>query len=312
MNEVSANNIFLHYEIFNPENENTILLISGLGTQMIHWSTLFCQSLANQGFRVIRFDNRDVGLSTHLQDHPAPEFSDLIKAAKTGEKIKIPYTLHDMVEDTVGLLDALAIDKVHVIGRSMGGMIAQLMASRYPQRVMTLTSMMSSTGNPTLPSAKSDVMALLTRPSPDPKLDKTHFFLHKLQFAKFISSPQFNFDEKAYLKLFSAEYDRNYDPDGVKRQIAAIAATGDIRSQLANIITPTLVIHGTADLLVHVECGQDSARSISGAKLLQIDGMGHDLPPALYQRIIDAIDTHIQQSAHPKDEKRAPKGQSYN
>ncbi|MCH7303775.1 alpha/beta fold hydrolase [Acinetobacter sp. NIPH 1869] len=302
MNEVSTNNLYFHYDIFGAEHENTILLISGLGTQMIHWRDLFCQMLAKRGFRVIRFDNRDVGLSTHLHDQPAPELGDLIHATQNGENIKIAYTLHDMVKDTVGLLDALAIDQVHIIGRSMGGMIAQLMASTYPKRVKSLISIMSSTGNPALPSAQADVMALLTRPSPDPHLNKTDFFLHKLHFAKYISSPRFSFDENAYLKLISQEYDRNYDPDGLKRQIAAIAATGDIRSYLARIVAPTLVIHGTEDLLIPIACGQDSAKSISGAKLLKIEGMGHDLPTDLYQFIIDAIAAHIQQARHHQDQ----------
>lgn len=289
MKLVPVNNIVISYDEFGDSKADPILLISGLGTQKIRWTTSFCEHLAAQGFRVIRFDNRDAGESTHLNDSGVPDFAALARTFALGQKPNVPYTLYDMLEDAIGLLDALKIKQAHLVGRSMGGMIAQLMASKYPERVLSLVSIMSSTGNPSLPATAPDIMAMLTKPAPNPFENETEFLEHSLAFAKRIASPRFQFDEAAHRMLILEELKRAYNPSGFGRQIAAIAATGDIRPQLARIVAPTLVIHGSDDAMIPPACGEDTATSIPGAKLMLIDGMGHELPSALYETVIDAI-----------------------
>ncbi|QLA18844.1 alpha/beta fold hydrolase [Desulfolutivibrio sulfoxidireducens] len=289
MADIHANGITIHYECFGPPGCETILLIAGLGAQMIRWSVPFCQEMAARGFRVIRFDNRDAGLSTHFGECPAPEFGALSEALAQGRQPEAPYTLHDMTEDAIGLLDALSIERAHLVGRSMGGMIAQLAASEHPLRVMSLTSIMSSTGNPSLPGSAPDVMTMLTRQAPNPFVDEAGFAAHSLAFARRIASPGYPFDETANRALILEEVTRAYDPSGFGRQIAAIAVTGDIRSRLSKITVPTLVVHGADDPLVPLAAGKDTATSIYGAEFMVIEGMGHDLPPALYEMVVDAI-----------------------
>jgi pimeloyl-ACP methyl ester carboxylesterase len=289
MTSVTANGITIHYDSFGAPEAEAILLIAGLGTQMIRWPVPFCAALAARGYRVIRFDNRDAGLSTHFTDCPAPDFAALAAALARGQRPDVPYTLHDMAADTIGLLDALAIPRAHLVGRSMGGMIAQLVASDHAPRVRSLTSIMSSTGNPALPQAAPDIMAMLTRLAPNPFADETGFLTHSLGFARCIAGPGYNFDADAHRALILEETARAYDPAGFGRQIAAIAATGDIRSRLARIAAPTLVIHGTHDRLVPPACGEDTAANIKGAELMLIAGMGHDLPPPVVQEVTDAI-----------------------
>lgn len=289
MQHLTANGITLGYDIFGAAHTDAILLISGLGTQMTRWSDTFCTGLATQGFKVIRFDNRDAGGSTHFTHSPSPDFAALAEAVAAHQTPNVPYTLHDMAADAIGLLDALGIERAHVVGRSMGGMIAQLMACHYSQRVLSLTSIMSSTGNPTLPSAAPDVMALLTTPSPTLAEDTAGFLNHRLEFAKRIASPAYPFDDVAQRTMILEETNRAYDPTAFGRQLAAIVATGDLRPALEQVNTPTLVIHGTDDPLIPLACGMDTAASISNAEFMPIVGMGHDLPPQLYAVIIDAI-----------------------
>ncbi len=287
---VRTNAIDLAYDSFGNEADETILLIAGLGTQMIRWTVPFCEELAARGYRVIRFDNRDAGCSTHFRDLAPPDFGALAATIMAGRRPDVPYTLGDMAADVVGLLDVLAIDRAHVVGRSLGGMIAQIVASEYPGRVLSLTSIMSSTGNPNLPQAAPDVMALMMRPAPDPASDETGFVAHSLAFARRIAGGGNRFDEEACRFLTLEEIRRAYDPGGFGRQIAAIAVTGDRRSRLATITAPTLVIHGSEDPLIPPACGEDTAASIPNADFMLIDGMGHDLPPALYGTVVDAID----------------------
>ena len=289
MTSVIANGISIDYDSFGSNDGEAILLISGLGTQRIRWSISFCEDLAARGYRIIRFDNRDAGLSTHFPDFPAPDFSAVAAAVAQGRRPDVPYTLRDMAADAVGLMDGLSIGRAHLVGRSMGGMVAQLVASEYPRRVMSLTSIMSSTGNPALPSAAPDVMAMLTRPAPHPVGDEAGFLAHSLGFARRIAGSGYPFDEEAHRALILEETRRAYDPSGFGRQIAAIAATGDNRSRLAKITAPTLVVHGADDPLVAPAAGMDTASCIHGADLMVIDGMGHDLPPHLYKRVSDAI-----------------------
>ncbi|HHX2099396.1 TPA: alpha/beta fold hydrolase [Pseudomonas aeruginosa] len=289
MNIAKANGIELAWDSFGHADAETILLISGLGTQMIRWSEPFCNGLAARGYRVIRFDNRDAGRSTHFSASLAPDFGALATALMAGRRPDVPYTLYDMAADAIGLLDALGIAKAHVVGRSMGGMIAQVLASNHADRVLSLTSIMSSTGNPVLPQAAPDVMAMMMRPAPDPVIDPEGFLAVRLAFARRIAGTGYLFDEEAHRAILLDEVRRSYDPGGTARQIAAMAVAGDRRARLANITVPTLVIHGKDDPLIPPACGQDTARSIPNAVYLPIEGMGHDLPRDVEERTIDAI-----------------------
>jgi pimeloyl-ACP methyl ester carboxylesterase len=285
MPSVDINRLSIAYDCFGSESGAPLLLISGLGVQMIRWTDRFCALLADRGFRVIRFDNRDAGLSTHLDDAPVPDL-----AALMGGRIgAVPYTLHDMADDAIGLLDRLGVDRAHVAGRSMGGMIAQILAARHPRRIASLTSIMSSTGNPSLPPPAPAAMAMLTRPAPDPRRHRDDYLAHAVALARAIGSPGFPFDEVAVRIQAARELDRAYNPAGFVRQIAAIAATGDLRPLATTISAPTLVIHGRDDPLIPADCGRDTAATIPGARLMLIAGMGHDLPPALYRQVADAV-----------------------
>ncbi|WP_340023498.1 alpha/beta hydrolase [Paenibacillus sp. FSL K6-1096] len=289
MNIIQTNSIELAYDSFGNDKDEAIILIAGLGTQIIRWTVPFCEQLAARGFRVIRFDNRDTGCSTHYSHYPAMDFNALAAALMSGQRPDMPYMLDDMAGDVIGLLDALGIDLAHVVGRSMGGMIAQLTASKYPDRILSLTSIMSTSGNPTLPQASPEVMGLMTAPGPNPFADEAGFLAHSMAFAKRIAGTGYPFDEEAYRALIAEEVRRAYDPGSVGRQIAAIAVSGDRRPRLAAIQAPALVIHGMDDPLFVPACGEDTASSIPGAELMLVEGMGHDLPPQLYQQTIDAI-----------------------
>lgn len=290
MNILKVNYIDLAYDSFGNENDEAIILIAGLGTQMIRWSDSFCRLLVAKGFRVIRFDNRDVGCSTHFSHYPALDFNALANTLMSGQRPDIPYTLDDMSKDTIGLLDALSIDRAHFVGRSMGGMIAQIIASEYPERVLSLTSIMSSTGNPALPQTSPEVMAMMTKPAPNPFEDEAGFLAQKLSFSKLIAGTGYPFEEDSYRALILEEIQRDYDPGSVGRQIAAMAVAGDRRPRLATIKVPVLVIHGVDDPLFHPACGKDTASAIPGAELMLVDGMGHDLPHQLYKVIADGIE----------------------
>ncbi len=206
MNIAKANGIDLAWESFGEANAEPILLIAGLGTQMIRWSKPFCNRLAAEGYRVIRFDNRDAGCSTHFTTSATPDFGALAAALGAGRRPDVPYTLYDMAADAIGLLDALGIAKAHVVGRSMGGMIAQVLASDHPDRALSLTSIMSSTGNPALPQAAPDVMAMMMRPAPDPTVDPEGFLAVRLEFARRIAGLGPRFDEEAHRALLSTKY----------------------------------------------------------------------------------------------------------
>lgn len=289
MTLAKATGVEIAWDGFGDTDAEPILLIAGLGTQMIRWSEPFCNGLAARGYRVIRFDNRDAGRSTHFRASPAPDFAALASALAAGRRPDTPYALSDMAADAIGLLDALGIEGAHVVGRSMGGMIAQVLASDHAERVLSLTSIMSSSGNPALPQAAPDVMTLMMRPAPDPAEDPEGFLAARIAFARRIAGAGYPFDEEAHRAVLAEEARRGYDPGGATRQIAAMAAAGDRRARLATVTAPTLVIHGTEDPLIPPACGQDTALSIPNAVYLPIDGMGHDLPRELEERIIEAI-----------------------
>lgn len=290
MNILRENGVDLAYDCFGNEGDEAIVLLAGLGTQMIRWTIPFCQDLAARGYRVIRFDNRDSGCSTHFSHHPALDSGALRTALMSGQRPDIPYTLNDMSDDAIGLLDALSIDRAHFAGRSMGGMIAQIAASEYPERVLSLTSIMSSSGNPALPQAEPDVIAMMTRPAPNPYKDETGFLAHSLLFAQRIAGTGYPFDKDKHRALVLEEVRRAFNPSGFGRQIAAIALSGDRREQLATITAPALVIHGADDPLFVPACGADTASAIPGAEFMLIDGMGHDLPHQLYKTVADGIE----------------------
>ncbi len=290
MSIVKANGVDLAFESFGDEARPAILLISGLGVQMLRWTDPFCEALAARGYRVIRYDNRDAGLSTHFRDRPPPDIGVLTAALRAGQPPEVPYTLYDMARDAVGLMDALDIRRAHLAGRSMGGMIAQVVASEHAGRVLSLVSIMSSTGNPALPRAAPDLMELMMRPAPDPVSDEAGYMAHRLAFARRIAGSGHPFNEALMSRLICDELKRAHDPERRGRQFAAIAVAGDRRSQLGTIRARTLVIHGSDDPLTLPACGEDTAVSIPGAEYLLIDGMGHDVPPEFYAAIVEGID----------------------
>ncbi|WP_353471728.1 alpha/beta fold hydrolase [Salipiger sp. H15] len=297
MGMVMANGLDLSYDAFGAAEDPALLLVSGLGTQRIRWGDGFCAALAGRGYHVIRYDNRDAGLSTHLHGAPVPDLGAVIAALRAGRAPEIPYGLGDMAADAVALLDALAIPRAHVVGRSMGGMIAQVLACEHPGRVRSLTSVMSGTGNPDLPQAAPDVMALMSAPRPDPALDPEGYVAASLAFARRIAGTGAPFDAAHHRWLVLEEARRGHDPAGAARQLAAMVATGDRRARLAGITVPTLVIHGTDDPLIPPACGADTAAAIPGAGLMLVEGMGHDLPAALDERIVSAIDRTARRAA---------------
>src|SRR5262245_1594258 len=287
MAQARVNGIVLEYEVHGPEDGAPLLLIMGLGAQMTRWPAPLYEKLVARGMRVIRFDNRDVGLSQKFSG--APKLADVVAALSAGEKPAIPYTLDDMAADAVGLLDFLGIERTHVAGASMGGMIGQLVAADYPERVLSLTSIMSSTGNPSLPRATPEAMAVLTTRAPDPVTNEAAFLDHSVRSARTIGSPGFPFEEAFLRARALSDAKRCYEPSGVARQLAAITASGDRRAKLARITAPVVVVHGEADPLVPVDGGRDTAASIPAAELRIVQGMGHDVPPGLYDVIVDAI-----------------------
>jgi pimeloyl-ACP methyl ester carboxylesterase len=296
MPKLRVNQIVIEYDSLGSEDAEPILLISGLGAQMIRWAVPFCRALAARGYRVIRFDNRDAGLSTHLNEAPVPDLASVAAALARGEAPHVPYTLRDMVGDTIGVLDGLSIEQAHIVGRSMGGMIAQLVASEHPHRALSLTSIMSGSGNPENPRPAPEVMTLLTSPAPHPSKDEAGFLAHRLAWSRLISGRRYPFDEAAQRVEILAEAGRAYDPAGFGRQIAAIAATGDCRALLSGIDVPTLVVHGSDDSLVPLEAGKDTAANIRGAELLVIQGMGHEIPSPLYETVAAAIDNNARRA----------------
>ena len=298
MAEVQANGVSITYETFGPGGAPPVLLIMGLGAQMTRWSPAFCEAVAARGFQVIRFDNRDVGLSSHFVEAGIPDMAAVAAAIQKGEAPNVPYTLSDMAADAVGLMDALAIARAHIVGASMGGMIAQLVAAEHPTRTLSLTSIMSTTGNPSVPRATPEAMAVLTNRPPHPS-DEEAYLKHTVASARVTGSPAYPADEAVLRANALADVKRCYEPTGFSRQMAAITATGDRRGKLKTITAPTVVVHGEADPLVPVQGGHDTAANIPGAELIVIPGMGHDLPPALYDTIIDAIVSVAERSKTP-------------
>lgn len=294
MPNVTSNGITIEYDTFGNASAPPILLIMGLGAQMILWDEEFCGQLAEHGYFVMRFDNRDVGMSTKLDHLGIPDFAAAMAAVAAREPFSgAPYLLADMAGDAISVLDALAIDKAHIVGASMGGMIAQTLAIRHPQRVRSLTSIMSTTGNPDLPPPTPQAMAVLLTPPPP---DRDAAIEHAVRVFRTIGSPGFPFDEDFVRRRAARSYERGFTPMGVLRQLVAILASGNRKDALASVKAPTLVIHGADDPLVPVTGGHDTAAAIAAAELMIIEGMGHDMPRAIWPRLTEAIAGHARRA----------------
>ena len=274
-------------------SQPVVLLIMGLGMQLVAWPPQMVQALVDAGYRVIRMDNRDIGLSQHFNKLGKPNLLWASLKYKLGFASKAPYSLLDMAQDAIGVLDALKIKYAHVVGVSMGGMIAQRVAIAAPKRVLSLTSIMSSSGARGLPQARPEVLrALLKRPAKGPQAALDHF----VALFKIIGSPAFPTPEPEMRERIALGVRRSYHPVGTLRQMLAVVADTDRAEQLATITCRTLVIHGEADPLVPLANGQDTAQRIAGARLLTIPGMGHDLPPEPVRQILVELLPHLQGS----------------
>ena len=286
---VHTNGIDICYDIFGDPGAEPMVMIMGLGAQMIHWDDDFCRQLAGHGFRVIRFDNRDIGKSSKLTGGKRLTPLELLKLRFLKIPVEAPYRLRDMAEDTTGLMDALGITSAHLVGASMGGMIAQEIAISFPQRVRSLTSIMSTTGNPKVPPPTREAGAMLMAPPPT---TKEEFLTRFAQTWKVLRVGHFPLDEAKDHERALRVFERGLNPAGVGRQLRAILASGSRKERLRAVKAPTLVIHGTVDPLVRPEGGKDTAASIPGARLMMVDGMGHAIPIPMWPQIIDAIDKH--------------------
>jgi pimeloyl-ACP methyl ester carboxylesterase len=289
MPQIRANGLSFEYDITGEADAEPLLLIMGPGGQMTRWSSDFVSLLAARGFRVIRFDNRDVGLSEKLEGAGAPDMAAVAAAYAGGRRGPAAYDLDDMAADAAALLEALGVERAHIVGASMGGMIAQLVAAEHPERTLSLTSIMSTSGARELPPARPEAMAVLNSPAPDPRGDLEGYLANAVAGARVIGSPDYPETEVAVRARALGDFERCYYPVGFQRQYAAVVASPDRRARLATITAPAVVIHGAADPLVPVEGGRDTASLIPGAELVIVPGMGHDLPPALYDTILDAI-----------------------
>jgi len=296
--QVSSNNINLEVQEFGHKDNIPLIMISGFGSQLCDWPINLINKIVEREFRVIIFDNRDVGLSHKFEDNKIDDMN-LIwkysfsreKLSKDVEKPKVPYSLKDMAEDCINILSELSIKKAHILGTSMGGMIAQLVAFNYPDRCKSLISVMSTSGNPKLPRPSKEVIEGLTR---QPKSSsKEDVIENNLMTRKLWASPKFSTSEEILKENFSYRYDRMYYPEGLIRQYAAIGDDGDRSKRLQKIAVPTLVLHGASDNLVPVEAGMDTKRNISGSKIEILEGWGHDLPEGTHDWIIDKLFNHI-------------------
>ncbi|MBJ7453323.1 MAG: alpha/beta hydrolase [Blastococcus sp.] len=285
----TVGDIELAYETFGDPGDTPLLLVSGLGSQMLSYADELCADLAAQGLFVIRFDNRDVGLSTHLHAAGLPRLGDV----RRGDRSSVHYELADMAADAAGLVEALGLDSVHLVGVSMGGMIAQRVAIDHPERVRSLTSIMSTTGDRSVGGASEAAQAVLYAP---PANDRDEAIARQLETSRVIGSPGFPFDEEAIRARAGLAYDRAHDSAGVARQMAAIVTRPDRTADLGRVTVPTLVIHGSDDALVNVSGGRATAAAVPGAELVVIEGMGHDLPRALWPELTERITAHIKRA----------------
>ncbi|MBY0321429.1 MAG: alpha/beta fold hydrolase [Reyranella sp.] len=287
MARIKANGIEIEYETAGSKNDPALLLIMGLGGQLTIWPDAFFEGLAKQGFYVIRYDNRDTGLSTDFGSWGVPNLMEAFGKLMSGRKLEAPYVLNDMAADAVGLLDALDIERAHMVGISMGGMIAQIVAAQYPQRTRSLQSIMSTSGRPGLPQGKPEALAMLTAQPEGPS--REHRVAHGMKVRRAIAGAGYPMPEPEVRAFVERNVDRRWYPEGGARQYLAILASGDRVEMLKGIKVPTLVLHGEDDPLLPVECGRDVARLVPAAKIETFPGWGHDLPGAFLPTLIDRI-----------------------
>lgn len=287
-----ANGIRIEYEALGDPAHPALLLIEGLGGQMIGWPDQFCNDLVSRGFHVVRFDNRDSGLSTKIEGGPEPD----AVAAYFGDLSSASYTLDDMADDAAALLEAIGIGAAHLVGVSMGGMIAQTFALRHTEKTLSLCSIMSTTGGRDVGQPTSEAMAHLVRPpakSPEQCVEEA------VDSHRMLGSPAYPTDEAEVRRAAAQRYERAHYPEGAARQLCAILASGDRTERLGEVSAPTLVIHGADDALIQPSGGRATAEAIPGAELVMVEGMGHDLPAALWSRIVDAIVSNAARAERP-------------
>ncbi|MBO0713750.1 MAG: alpha/beta fold hydrolase [Acidimicrobiales bacterium] len=282
MPATEANGILICYEAMGDPADPTLLLVMGLGCQLVEWDEPLCQKLVEHGFHVLRYDNRDVGLSTKMDDAPVPD----LLALAGGDASSASYTVEDMADDAAGLLEALDIERAHVVGASMGGMIAQALAIRHPDRVASLCSIMSTTGAPDVGQPSAEAVTALLQPPGETREEaiEANVVLNRV-----IGSTGFPFDEAAVRERAARAYDRDHSSAGVTRQAAAILASPDRTERLHAVRVPTVVIHGEADPLIHPSGGEATARAVPGARLITVPGMGHDLPEETWPLLLEAV-----------------------
>jgi proline iminopeptidase len=291
----------IEYEALGNPAHPAIVLIMGLGMQLVTWPDAFCQALVDGSYYVVRFDNRDSGLSARAPSTPRFGMLRAITASILKWPVPAPYSLHDMALDTLAVMDALHIARAHVVGVSLGGMVAQVLAATHPQRVLSLVSIMSSSGNPRLPQPRAGVRRVLISRPANPH-DPESVIDHQVRILSVIGSPVYKETPQALRQRLGRGVRRAYDPAGINRQVIAVIASGDRRPLLRQIKAPTLVIHGRDDPLVPLACGEDTAAQVPGAKLLVIDGMAHDLSPALLPQWASAILAHCNAAVRPTGE----------
>jgi pimeloyl-ACP methyl ester carboxylesterase len=291
MPEVKTNGLTIAYETFGDPSHRSLVLIEGLGSQMIFWPAALCRQLAASHHYVVRFDNRDVGLSSKMEGTGLPDILQLRAQLRAGKPLEVPYLLLDMAADTLGLMDALRIEKAHVCGISMGGMIAQTMAIMSPRRMLSLISLESTTGASDLPPPRPGVGEALLEPAP---ADREGFIAYSVNLNRLFAGGSDYYDPSIMAAKAAAAYDRCYYPDGIVRQYAAIMASGSRREELADVAVPTLVVHGDADTLLPWEHGQDTANAIRGARLVLINGLGHGTAyPGLWEQMAAVMVEHM-------------------
>jgi len=298
MPTVALHNVEVYYTVLGDNNPESIVLIPGLGSQLIRWDEAFCQTLVQNGFRVIRLDNRDSGASVFKTDPQNGYGNDLEKAFEKVKREGPPYSLNDMAFDVIGLLNHLNIDKTHIAGRSMGGIIGQLLAVNYPERVQSLTIIMSTSLNPVLPPVAPDVMAMMTQSPIDVVANREDYIKHALAFSKRISGAVFPCDEVWERKMIVAELKRAKPENSTFRQLLAMGSWKYEEAILKKITAPTLIIHGTEDPIFHPECARDLARSIPESQLRFIEGMGHVIPSECYVVVVELIIANANKSKH--------------
>jgi pimeloyl-ACP methyl ester carboxylesterase len=286
---VDANGIRLCYESFGKRGDPALVLIMGLGAQMVVWPDDFCAQLAAQGRWVVRFDNRDIGKSTWLTEERPPSILEVFNGLATGKPVTPRYTLLDMAKDTIGLLDALGIERADIVGASMGGAITHELMTAFPERLRTATTIFAPSGDPNSPPATPEAMANLMKARPT---ERDAFIDTYTNTWRVLNADHFPFDEEATRREGALCFDRGVNPHGVGRQMLAIVASGNRKAALRATTTPALIIHGTLDPLVPFGVGEDLAQTIPGVKFEVVEGMGHNLPRPAWPQMLAAIAAH--------------------